>query len=534
MSISLTDDWRLLPSPMGMGFLPHPLVEHFPLLSSTVGGGTLHNYLTYHRGVSEASYKWFGVRTLREDPHVLVFPFTNLLGNVIGLVLRNVITKKIRSLAINDWELPSKGKAGAWFGLGKLDVSKPALVVEGECFPGDAQVLTPNGWIELSSYSGERVLQVTEDYSSNFVSPSHFVKKLYSGDMVIKEVKGYFSKTTPKHKLVVTDHSGKLCKKEADAYFSQTHHIPRTTTLDGPGIPLSDDQLRFCVAVSADFSIAYRKGTGNHKPREKRGSHAGFKKQRKIDRVAHLLTILGITHSINPHKNGYTYVNVPLPDWVPGRLFPHDWIGLLSLHQKKVLLEELVLWDGNLIKNRKQAQYHSKYKENAIFVQTLAHTSGMCSSIISKHNNLGKWFSVSILYNKTTNSFQNIRSSKEYFEGSVYCVTVPSGMILVKQNDKITISGNCDAMVAHTHGFVNVLAAGGAGITKEQGKAIPSTTNVLLGLDSDKTGMESVVGFRKRLRKGVRVRVVNWSPFKDVGDIRDKDVFWEKVNNAAP
>ena len=129
MSLSLTDDWRLLPIPADLGFIPRPIVEHFPLLSPR---HSLHNYLLHHRGISEHSYRWFHIRTIPGDAHTLILPFTNLLGNVIGLSLRNVISGVIRSLAISGWDLPKKGKLGSWFGLAHLVPSSPILIVEGE------------------------------------------------------------------------------------------------------------------------------------------------------------------------------------------------------------------------------------------------------------------------------------------------------------------------------------------------------------------------------------------------------------------
>lgn len=129
MSLVLTDDWRLLPVPTNLGFIPHPIVDQFPRLSPR---HSLHNYLLHHRGISEDSYRWFGIRTVPGDPHTLVFPYTNLLGNVVGLVLRNVITKEIRSLALEGWDLPKKGKLGSWFGLERLSAGRDILVVESE------------------------------------------------------------------------------------------------------------------------------------------------------------------------------------------------------------------------------------------------------------------------------------------------------------------------------------------------------------------------------------------------------------------
>lgn len=44
------------------------------------------------------------------------------------------------------------------------------------------------------------------------------------------------------------------------------------------------------------------------------------------------------------------------------------------------------------------------------------------------------------------------------FVRNVYCVTVPSGMILVRQEGHITVTGNCDALSLYEAGARNVVS----------------------------------------------------------------------------
>ena len=190
MSLKLTDDWRLLPSPAGLGFIPWPIIEEFPLLSTR--HVMLHNYMVHHRGIREESYRWFGVRTVPGDPHVLALPFTNLLGNVVGLALRNIITKEVRSLAVEGWDIPKKGKLGSWHGLEKLQPNSPILVVESELCAmkahtfGFVNVLAPGGAGITKAQakaipSGSQVLLGLDADKAGRENTPHFRKRLGRG-----------------------------------------------------------------------------------------------------------------------------------------------------------------------------------------------------------------------------------------------------------------------------------------------------------------------------------------------------------------
>jgi DNA primase len=113
----------------------------------------LHAYLE-GRSVCSETYKYFGVRYTEWGE--IAFPFTSILGNTIGLVFRNVETKKISGLKIDPLtedhiELPKKARRGAWFGLHLIDVKAPLLIVESEICAmfsyqcGFKNVISPGG-----------------------------------------------------------------------------------------------------------------------------------------------------------------------------------------------------------------------------------------------------------------------------------------------------------------------------------------------------------------------------------------------------
>ena len=314
-------------------------------------------------------------------------------------------------------------------------------------------------------------------------------------------------------------------------------HIPRVGFIDGIGISLSDEQIAFAIAVSADAKIDVRKNTGPRKGAEDRYIHFGFKKQRKVSRLRDLINALGLDALVTSNADdaessnrGFTYFSMPCPKWVPGRFLPHEWIAAATARQREFILNEIRQWDGNGVLNRNQEEYSSKYYENALWVQSLCHTSGRCSSIMRRKNALGSWFKVSILHSKSTTSYQQIKSEAVPFDGEVFCVTVPSGAILVRQDEKITVSGNCDALSFWEVGIPAVSIPSGAlseGTADDAARLkwlshhdelIQQAQNVYLAVDMDGPGQTTANELARRIGKLKCWRIVFPADCKDAND----------------
>lgn len=345
----------------------------------------------------------------------------------------------------------------AFYNVDALKNCDEVFVVEGECFPGNAEILTMHGWVRFDAYDGKLpVLQVDGDLRANFVRPIAAIRKHYTGDLIRHERGGnYVSVTTPKHNLVVQHaKSGRLYKRTADDPTTSPDTIPCTVHLDGPGIQLTNDQIALALAVQADSAVRPVKDG-------RRYAVFGLKKQRKIDRLRGLLERCGIKASDNPLKSrqlGYQSICFHLPDWVPGKTLPMEWVALASLEQREFILAEMVEWDGNRVPNRNQTEYSCNRYENVTWMQAIAHTSGRMSTIIPRKNTHGTWFKASILYGKKSVSRQKQNPTTIQHDGDVYCVTVPTGMILVRQEGKIAVTGNCDALSMMQAGFDNVIS----------------------------------------------------------------------------
>lgn len=408
--------------------------------------------------------------------------------------------------------------------------SRWCVLVEGECLTGDAQLLTPEGWIALQDYVGGEVAQWQEG-RIEFVEPLARVEKPFDGELIEYHSGQFYSLTTPGHKMVSLDRRGKPYFHTAqEGPKSSAHHVPRCGMLDGPGIPLDNAQIALCLAVSADAAIdvrknAYGDGPARNPARYRRYARFGFKKQRKITRLERIVRECGLDLSSRPIANEYHSICLGIPDWVPGRRLPWEWIGRATLEQREFILHELIEWDGNRVPNRTMTEYATKLLENAEWVQALAHTTGRCSTIVYRENQFGAWFKVTILNEKSQSSWQSVREDRIPHDGMVYCVTVPSGAIVVRQKGIISITGNCDAMSFHQWGIpaLSVPNGGGTGhkhdwIETDFDELMRFDT-LYLALDQDEPGRLATDEIARRL--GIeRCRIVEIPfPHKDANEL---------------
>ena len=364
---------------------------------------------------------------------------------------------------------------------------KYCIITEGECFDEDAHVLTQSGcWKKIKDLKQNDEVAQWENGIITFAKPLAIVRKQYEGNMVeLYSHRGnYTSFTTPLHNLVV-ERNGIIKKCHAIDIHSQIN-IPRNGIYNGVGIPLSEERLRLLIAISADFTI-----------REKGDLYACFKKERKIERIKMLLEQNNLRYTAyNSSRDGYVDFYVHRHQIQAYKEFPNEWLYLASKEQIRVMLEELVLWDGNSVNNRTMKEYNTKLYHNAVWVQTLCHLGGMMSTITYRENEHGKWYKVSLL-EKSFSSISSKRKRLVPYKGMVYCCTMPKGTLLVRQNENITVSGNCDTLTYIECGYKHVISMpAGANVNLEwMDDYVESHFDKLkiiyVSTDGDKKGIEA-------------------------------------------
>ena len=489
------------------------------------------------RGLSIATLDHFGIK---EDEHKnIVFEFFDADNMLLSVKLRP--SHRIRPSEPKMFWQSGSDNCPLLFNVNRVNFEQPLVITEGNCFPGDAQILTKHGWVNFEDYDNEEVMQVNPDGTSSFVMPLAKIVHEYDGKMVEASQKGrYYTFTTEEHNLVLRGKNGfikRFAKDMPDSINAECASIPVCAEYnDGKGIPLSDDEIRLFVAFSADGS--YNKESCYEKRKVNRIRFV-FSKKRKFDRLKTILENLGIkyTETVKSSEKYVTgtsyYIGFTDENYFLKKNFDWAWLSDMTKHQREVLLEEVCYWDGykfdsnNIANPRNIGEYYSTIRSNAEFIQAMCHISGFMATIVyekDSHDNHSTAMSVHMLYSKDNVSWQRMwstgRAKKVDYKGIVYCVTVPSGMILVRQKEKISVSGNCDAMSVFEAGYHNVVSIpGGVQDTKWiefNYKFLENFKQFIIWMDNDEAGQQGCRKIVKRLGE-YNCKIV--TPTDDVLDI---------------
>ena len=458
----------------------------------------LENVIRYleKRGISEKTIRYAGIK---QDIHGnIVFESHDLDGTLLSSKYRKA--GKVLKGQPKMWYQKDASNCPILYNIDKVDITKPLVITEGECYTGDTEILTPEGWIRLDQYDGQQVMQVHEDMTGDFITPLAYVKHEYDGDMYYRDNRTSKLAVTANHNMVYVDYNGKVTKRKASEMPKNIgrKYIPTVINYDGPGIPLTDEQIALYIAVCADCTIDIRQSTGH------RHSRFGVKKDRKYTRMKSILDRLGIEYFDNPNaKDGYKYIGFVTPNWIKNKYLPQEWLYLATNRQKQFILNELIEWDGNNVINRNQVEFSSKFIENAELVQSLAVTLGYGSSILKRHNNHGVWYRVNIRYNNNHVIFQDGWDKIEHYNGMVYCVTVPTGMILVRYKGKTLVCGNCDTLSIIEAGWNNVASiprgSADTGWIEFNYEFLENFETIILWFDNDSAGQNGLNNTIKRI-----------------------------------
>lgn len=309
------------------------------------------------------------------------------------------------------------------------------------CYTGDVEVLTTDGFKRFDTLEGnEEVAQMSMDDKREvtFLKPSRFIENDYEGKLYhFISPTGVDMSVTHNHMNVVKNTQGNLVKIAAQD-TNTSHKIVNTVFApdNGPSVLTMMDRL--LIAIQADGRV------------RKSGIELTFKKEAKIERLRSILVCLGINFNEAIEKRGYTRFYVPLKSLnneTDYKSLPTLFPGLLkgcNLNTAKEFISELVMWDGNIRQNN--LRYTNKYLSNVEFAQTIAVLAGLKTKIIHnpKKGYEGGYYVNMVRHHNGFHQIHQTTKSTSDYKGKTYCVTVPSGAIVLRRNGKTFVGGNCD------------------------------------------------------------------------------------------
>lgn len=322
-------------------------------------------------------------------------------------------------------------------------------VIGDECLYPDTEILTNKGWKLIKDLEkNEKIAQWNNSGNINFVYPTKYIEKDFNGNMIHWEGKHTDILATPNHqqpyKTIYKNGNEFNRKKEIENIkFNYTIKLPVSGKNNGNEklTPL----MKFKIMTQADGYL------GKENQKDYRIVYFSFKKQRKIDNFLEIMNETNLPYKeIKAQAGAEKRFSVEAPKNISKYL--HDIVDIENVNEIFVneFIKELTKWDGST-KNEK-LYYSTVSSKNADFIQAICALGGWkCSRTIQNDNRKESYNSTHrfYFYKKSFRETQRLERNEIPYKGKVYCVRVPNGNIIIRRNNKVSITGNCHQVKAH-------------------------------------------------------------------------------------
>lgn len=377
-------------------------------------------------------------------------------------------------------------------------LSENVIAVTGNagCVDKDTEFFNGYTWKKISEYAdGDMVLQYDENGKAELVKPIKFIKLPEETLTLIKTKNGCINQClSDEHTVVYKTSKGNLAKLSFDEVKRRHEYnecgfngrFMTTFKFDGEGIHLTDEQIRVMVMVIADGTFPNE--SDNY-------CNVNLKKKRKKDRLVRLLNAAKIPYRTCEKLNGNTLYSFYAPE--KEKYYGDNWYKCTQ-DQLRVVTDEVLYWDGSICNGRLSFSTH--VKETADFVQFAFSATGK-RAIIGINDRVGQKYKDHKYVRKTIEYYVKItqrspevsliarsKDKKTKFEtfttkdGFKYCFTLPSGMWVMRRENRIAITGNC-GKTSTINGAVKVLSEYDIRATALSGKASVRITEAT-GIDA--------------------------------------------------
>jgi NitT/TauT family transport system ATP-binding protein len=321
------------------------------------------------------------------------------------------------------------------------------------CVDADTEFFNGKEWKHISDWiKGDKVLQYHSDGHANLVEPERYIVLASDYLNLMQSKYGFDQCFCDEHTIIFQDRrkdkpqglhtitGAEFVKRQTKTSRGFQGGFITTFKYNGTGIAMSDAEIRVMVAVIADGHFRSRT---NH-------CIIRIKKKRKIDRLRLLLTEAGIMFEEKKQPKGFLNFVFDAPR--REKMYTDFWYDCTH-NQLTIITQESFLWDGSTINDRDYVS--TTIKKTADFLQ-FAFTACGIRSTININDRRGKPYGK---YTRISKEYKVLRSSnwligvsgdnpvkvKKYktIDGKKYCFTVPSGMLVLRRNNKIFITGNC-------------------------------------------------------------------------------------------
>jgi len=292
-----------------------------------------------------------------------------------------------------------------------------------KCFSLDTEVLTPGGWkLIVDLVEGEKVAQGLQNSDGSMGLEWVVPKQVWSAPnehdhLVRLKSEGIDLLVTPDHGMVELTAAGKWRRRDPHE-MNLMRYWPNAGTLQGERTE-EEALLRVAVAVQADGSYTNTDGV-----------RFGFTKQRKVERLAHLLEAAGITYRRSVNSAGVTtfrFRSIEVRALLSSdKTLPWAWLDL-TIELRQAVLDEAQHWDGTSSSRDRAYRYLSQVQKNIDVMQALAAASGR------KTHDYGDGRLTVRAQGSWKSRGGSVKITRVAYTGLVACLSVDSTTVLVRR-----------------------------------------------------------------------------------------------------
>ena len=312
------------------------------------------------------------------------------------------------------------------------------------CLDKDTEVLTPNGWVYISNYKNQDILQFDKDTEkTKFIKPLAYIVEDCDEFYWFKNSKGLDQMVSSEHSMlvykgyksrgyskVIMQPEDLMNQKRVGGYYSFLAAFKH----EGDGLDMTDNQIRLDMMIADDARIRKSHIEGIN------DVHLHFSKPRKIERAIELLTNEGIDFTKNISEvDETTNIYFKISNTYNKNLVKYY---KANFNQLKVLSEESLLWDGH---KGYRSYYSNTNKDNVDVIQFAFSSTGIRTGIHETKTVNDDW-KLSYQATPTKNPYVGYSCDVELvdsIDGKKYCFITDTGFFVARRNGKIFITGNC-------------------------------------------------------------------------------------------
>lgn len=311
------------------------------------------------------------------------------------------------------------------------------------CVPTYSEVLTRNGWVKISD------IEIGDEIACADIDNLRITFEEVYDKVPVREQDTYTCNeftATMDHRMVYRYHNEewRITSLKHILNADRNAYIPLAGYYNGHGMNMTDDMIRLLVAVQADGHYIYE--TCKFGEKRHYGLEFHLKKPRKIERIKSILESVRLDYTECNKSDGSVSIRVYnnsdidivrdiCEKYLCKKRFTWDWIDM-SPRQASLFLDEIKLWDGCESANL----YSSNDVENLDIVNAIAAINGVGSRVIGTNIKFRE-----TPFNTIGGNIESKRNCKQKKsrKTEVTCVSVKTGIFLVRQDGKTFIIGNC-------------------------------------------------------------------------------------------